>query len=133
MSAAWCHRLQEGAEFGAGPPVVEEQASSPHWPLGRPEPVGKVIPEKITQPPLGDLCEIEVVAGAVETNPEVLGLDVAGLLGLLRGEVDDPQFGGNLAQETGEAAGNGPASRRQIEQRPNTVVLEEADGGAELA
>ncbi|MFF8036299.1 hypothetical protein [Streptomyces sp. NPDC016626] len=52
----------------------------------------------------------------MEANPEVLGLDVSGLLGLFRGEVDDPQLGGDLAQDADEPGGDVLASRRELQQ-----------------
>jgi hypothetical protein len=54
--------------------------------------LGRVIPEQVAQPALRHRGEVEPAGAAGETDPEVLGLDVAGVLRVGRAVVDQLKF-----------------------------------------
>ncbi|WOX26369.1 hypothetical protein [Streptomyces solicathayae] len=79
--------LEEDAQFDGGAAHLVEGASSAGA-LRGPEPFGKVVPEQVAQPALGDGGDVEVALGVLEAPSEVIGLQEAGVLGV-RGTVVD--------------------------------------------
>ena len=87
VAAAGSADLQEGAQLQAGPPhVVEGRAAARA--ARRPQHAGEVVPEQVTQPPLGHPGQVDAAGAAGQPPPEVLGEDVSLLPRLLRRHVE---------------------------------------------
>ncbi|MFF9100085.1 hypothetical protein ACF1AU_05775 [Streptomyces rubrogriseus] len=73
--------LEGDAQFDGGAAHLVEGASGTGALRGT-EPLGEVIPEQVTQPPLGNGGDVEVALGVLEASSEVIGLQEAGVLGV---------------------------------------------------
>jgi hypothetical protein len=113
VSAAGCVQAQEHAEFERGPAQVVQDTGGAQaaWP---PQQLGDVVPDQVTQPTLRDTGQVDMAVAVREANTEVLSLQEPALLGLIRGEVDQPKVVQDLL---GDAASElGAAVQVQVDQ-----------------
>ncbi len=89
VAAAWCLDFQKRAEFRAAASRQVEGLGAAGW--VDQQAVRHLIPEQISQPALRDAGQVDLPAVVADPDAEMLGLEVAGVLGVLAGEVDHPQ------------------------------------------
>ena len=82
--------LEGEAQFDGGAAHLVEGAPGAGALWGT-QPLGKVVPEQVAQPPLGNGGDVEVALGALEASSEVIGLQEAGVLGVRGAVVDAAQ------------------------------------------
>ncbi|WP_338933173.1 hypothetical protein WEB32_34290 [Streptomyces netropsis] len=105
---------QEHAELDARPASALDVLRASRR-LRRAQPAGHSLPEQITQPPLRHVGEVEVAGASFVADAVVLGLQEARLLGLLLGDVDDPQFVRGLLEDPAFVLGERRRVGQQVE------------------